>query len=69
MTETVLNRSPLASAKPAHMNRRRVRAAECMSRRLSSTAGGYEFKVAASAWAPHQSRGRLHLDLLRDGRE
>jgi hypothetical protein len=39
MTETVLNRSPPAPAVcPVEYDRRRVRAAECMSRRLSSTA-------------------------------
>jgi two-component sensor histidine kinase len=36
MTETVRDRSPLASAKSTHGNRQRVRAAECQSRQLSS---------------------------------
>jgi hypothetical protein len=45
MTETVLNRSSLAPAvSPVQYDRRRVRAAECKSRRLSFTAGEMDLR-------------------------
>jgi hypothetical protein len=45
MTETVLNRSSLAPAvSPVQYDRRRVRAAECESRRLSFTAGEMDLR-------------------------